>query len=89
VLRDVNKFPLFIANDILVGSTSVYADYIFPDFSYIERWEFQGSHPNMNLAVQPVRQPVMSPIPETCKVYGQEMPISINPPRPRRRLHAR
>jgi anaerobic selenocysteine-containing dehydrogenase len=77
VLRDVNKLPLFIANDILVGSTSAYADYIFPDLSYLERWEFQGSHPNMNLSAQPVRQPVMPPIPETCKVYGQEMPICI------------
>ena len=77
ILRDVNKLPLFIASDILIGSTSMYADYIFPDLSYLERWEFHGSHPNMNLTVQPVRQPVMSPVPETCRVYGQEMPICL------------
>ncbi|MGQ9589300.1 MAG: molybdopterin-dependent oxidoreductase, partial [Planctomycetota bacterium] len=77
ILRDVNKLPLFIASDILVGTTSMYADYIFPDLSYLERWEFHGSHPNMNLAVQPVRQPAMAPIPETCEVYGEEMPICL------------
>jgi tetrathionate reductase subunit A len=42
-LRDVEKLPLFISNDILVGTTSMYADYIFPDLSFLERWEFQGS----------------------------------------------
>jgi len=77
ILRDVNKLPLFIASDILIGTTSAYADYIFPDLSYLERWEFHGSHPNMNLTVQPVRQPVIAPIPETCTVYGQEMPICL------------
>ena len=77
VLRDVNKLPLFVACDILIGPTSIYADYIFPDLSYLERWEFHGSHPNINLAVQPVRQPVMAPIPETCRVYGQDMPICL------------
>ncbi|MCS7047918.1 MAG: molybdopterin-dependent oxidoreductase [Verrucomicrobiae bacterium] len=77
VLRDVNKLPLFFASDILIGTTSMYADYIFPDLSFLERWEFHGSHPNMNLKVQPVRQPVMAPVPETCRVFGQELPISL------------
>ncbi|MFN3287790.1 MAG: CoA transferase, partial [Sphingomonadaceae bacterium] len=47
VLRDVKKLPLFIANDIVVGMTSMYADYIFPDLTYLERWEFSGSHPSV------------------------------------------
>ncbi|MEK7880230.1 MAG: molybdopterin dinucleotide binding domain-containing protein, partial [candidate division NC10 bacterium] len=42
-----------------------------------ERWEFAGSHPNMIWKVQPVRQPVIAPIPEIVKVYGQEMPIGL------------
>ncbi len=74
VLRDVEKLPLFISNDIIVGTTSMYADYIFPDLSFLERWEFQGSHPNIPAKVQPVRQPVMAPIPEDCDVFGQKMP---------------
>ncbi len=76
VLVDVNKLPLFFTSDITVGTTSMYADYIFPDLTYLERWEFQGSHPNMPNKVQPVRQPVAAPIPETVKVYGEEVPIS-------------
>lgn len=75
ILVDVNKLPLFFASDILVGPTSMYADYIFPDLSFLERWEFQGSHPNMNIKVDPVRQPVIAPIPESCTVYGQEVPV--------------
>jgi tetrathionate reductase subunit A len=77
ILADVEKLPLFIASDILIGSTSMYADYIFPDLSYLERWEFQGSHPNIVNKVQPVRQPVIAPIPEDCTVYGQTYPISL------------
>ena len=76
ILADTKKIPLYVANDILVGVTSMYADYIFPDLSYLERWEFQGSHPNMATKTQPVRNPVIAPIPETVKVYGEEMPIS-------------
>jgi len=77
VLADVDRLPLFFASDIVVGTTSMYADYIFPDLSYLERWEFHGSHPNMPVKVQPVRQPVIAPIPEECTVFGQHAPISL------------
>jgi tetrathionate reductase subunit A len=77
VLSDPNKIPLVVASDILVGTTSLYADYIFPDLSYLERWEFQGSHPNIAPQVQPIRQPVMGPLTETVKVFGEEQPISL------------
>jgi anaerobic selenocysteine-containing dehydrogenase len=76
ILADVNKIPLYFCSDILIGTTSMYADYIFPDLSYLERWEMQGSHPNMPAKVQPIRQPVIAPIPETVKVFGEEMPCS-------------
>ncbi|MBF0328423.1 MAG: molybdopterin-dependent oxidoreductase [Nitrospirae bacterium] len=76
ILADVNKVPLYFCSDILIGTTSMYADYIFPDLSYLERWEMHGSHPNMPVKVQPVRQPVIAPIPETVKVFGEEMPCS-------------
>jgi anaerobic selenocysteine-containing dehydrogenase len=75
ILADVNKVPLHIACDITIGPTSMYADYIFPDLSYLERWEFHGTHFNMPAKVQPVRQPVVAPITETVKVFGEEMPI--------------
>ncbi|MBI4832728.1 MAG: molybdopterin-dependent oxidoreductase, partial [Candidatus Lindowbacteria bacterium] len=74
ILADVNKIPLYFATDIVVGTSTMYADYIFPDLSYLERWEMQGSHPNMPAKVQPVRQPVIAPIPEPVNVFGEEMP---------------
>jgi anaerobic selenocysteine-containing dehydrogenase len=77
VLSDVNKLPLFIVSDIVIGETSMYADYIFPDLTYLERWEFHGSHPPFTNKIQPIRQPVIPPIPETVKVFGEEMPISL------------
>jgi anaerobic selenocysteine-containing dehydrogenase len=77
VLSDVTKIPLIIACDITVGETSMYADYIFPDLTYLERWEFHGSHPCIPPKVQPIRNPVIAPITEAVTVFGEEMPISL------------
>lgn len=76
VLTDLERVPLYFASDITIGTTSCYADYIFPDLHYLERWEFQGSHPNMPLKVQPVRHPVIASPNEVVKVFGEEQPIS-------------
>ena len=77
ILRDVTKLPLFVCVDITVGETSMYADYIFPDLSYLERWEFQGSHPNVLEKIQPVRQPAIAPLTETVTVFGESQPIGL------------
>lgn len=77
ILADIKKIPLIIANDITIGVTSMYADYIFPDLSYLERWEFQGSHPSVPHKVQPIRQPVVSPLTETVRVFAEETPICL------------
>ena len=77
ILRDNKKLPLLVAIDIVVGETSMYADYIIPDLSFLERWEFQKSHPNMIVKNAPVRQPVVAPMTETATVFGIEQPISL------------
>lgn len=77
MLADLAKLPLLIASDITVGVNSMFADYIFPDTDYLERWEFQGSHPNMACKVAPIRQPVAKPLPEIVTVYGQPQPICL------------
>ncbi|RJQ67027.1 MAG: molybdopterin oxidoreductase [Desulfobacteraceae bacterium] len=77
IVSDLKKIPLFIASDILIGETSMYADYIFPDTTYLERWEFPGSHPSVTPKVFPVRQPVVAPLTETVKVFGEEMPLNV------------
>jgi len=77
ILADPKKIPLIIASDITIGETSMYADYIFPDVSYLERWEFHGSHPSVPWKVENVRQPAIA-IPgwPTVKVFGEEIPMS-------------
>ncbi|MDR3561663.1 MAG: molybdopterin-dependent oxidoreductase, partial [Negativicutes bacterium] len=76
-LADVNKIPLFVTFDITVGETSTYADYIIPDLTYMERWEFHGSHPSIPYNVMPIRQPAAKPLTETVKVFGEEMPLGL------------
>ncbi|MEW6383543.1 MAG: molybdopterin oxidoreductase [Pseudomonadota bacterium] len=78
ILADVNKIPLVIANDLVIGESSMYADYLFPDLSYLE--ELQVSKwPSSNLphTANPIRQPVVAPVVDNCVVYGQEMPICL------------
>ncbi|KGQ21031.1 molybdopterin-dependent oxidoreductase [Thermus filiformis] len=76
-MLDPSKIPLIVAFDIVVGETYLYADYIIPDLSYLERWEFHGSHPSIIWKVQPVRQPAIPPIPEEVEVFGERMPICL------------
>ncbi len=75
-LQDLERIPLYFANDITIGVMSMYADYVFPDLHYLERWEMQGSHPNMPVKVQPVRNPVIASPNEVVEVFGEAQPIS-------------
>lgn len=77
ILSDVNRLPLFIADDIVIGETSMYADYIFPDITYMERWAFLGAPPSTTTKIVKFRQPIAAPIPETVQVFGEKMPISV------------
>lgn len=77
ILSDPKKIPLVIVSDIIVGETSMYADYIFPDLTYLERWEFSGSHPSVTPKVAPIRQPVAAPLTDTVTVFGEKMPLSL------------
>ncbi|MBX3055587.1 MAG: molybdopterin-dependent oxidoreductase [Anaerolineae bacterium] len=77
ILSDPQKLPLFIAIDPFIGETSMYADYIFPDTMYLERWEFGGSHPNNPFKVQPVRNPAIDPLVPDVTVFGQQTPMSL------------
>ena len=77
ILADPAKVPLFIAVDPFIGETSMYADYIFPDQMYLERWEFHGSHPSVAQKIQPVRQPTISPLVPDVQVFGRDVPMSL------------
>ena len=77
ILSDPKKLPLFFTSDIVIGETTMYADYIFPDLTYLERWEFVGSHPSVTPKVAPFRSPASSPLTDTVTVYGEKMPLSL------------
>lgn len=64
-LKDTKKVPLFIACDILIGETSMYADYILPDVTYLERWGTPHTAPTILTKVSKVRQPMTKVFPET------------------------
>lgn len=75
ILSDPRKIPLFFASDIVIGEQSMYADYIFPDTTYFERFESTPhASPDIQQKHSQVRTPVVSPFPETVKVFGEEMP---------------
>ncbi|MCL5039765.1 MAG: molybdopterin-dependent oxidoreductase [Firmicutes bacterium] len=78
VLADPNKIPLVIADDIVVSETALYSDYVFPDLTYLEKWD--PTHPpatQVPQEISPVRQPVVAPVPEAVKVFGEEVPCSM------------
>jgi anaerobic selenocysteine-containing dehydrogenase len=77
VLADPQRLPLFIAIDAFIGETSMYADYIFPDQMYLERWEFQGSHPSVPQKIEAVRNPVIDPLVPDVTVFGQQTAMSL------------
>jgi tetrathionate reductase subunit A len=77
MLRDPKKIPLFIACDIVIGETSMYADYIVPDLTYMERWGTSHTSPDVVTKFSKIRQPMVAPLTDTVSVDGEEMPISI------------
>lgn len=77
ILRDTSVVPLFIADDVVIGDTSMYADYIFPDLSYLERWALMGTPPSIVTKASLVRQPAAIPVPEIVTIDGEDMPISM------------
>ncbi|RMF87014.1 MAG: molybdopterin oxidoreductase, partial [Planctomycetota bacterium] len=77
MLRDPDKIPLFIASDIVIGETSMYADYIIPDLTYMERWGTPHATPDIASTTSKVRQPVAKPLTEECTVDGETMPICL------------
>ena len=77
MLADTDKIPLYIADDVVIAESSMYADYLFPDISYVERWAFLSSPPPEPTKNIRVRQPIAAPVPEIVTVDGEQMPISM------------
>jgi anaerobic selenocysteine-containing dehydrogenase len=76
-LRDPKKIPLLFADDIVIGESSMYCDYIFPDTAIWERWGTPHMTPAVLTNGSKVRQPVVESLVENCTVYGRQQPISM------------
>lgn len=76
VLADPSKVPLLIATDIVLGDTTVFADYAFPDLSIWERWCAPSTTPEVPVKSSKVRQPAAAPVPEDVTVFGETVPCS-------------
>ncbi|RME01654.1 MAG: molybdopterin oxidoreductase [Calditrichaeota bacterium] len=77
VLADTEKLPLFFACDIVIGESSMYADYLFPDLSIWERFGLPHATPDVNTKTSKVRQPIVAPMTETVTVFGEKMPVAM------------
>lgn len=63
-LKDPNKISLVVASDIVISESSMYADYILPDVTYLERWQRKTVFPNLYTKVTQLVQPVTRVYPE-------------------------
>ncbi len=77
ILRDPNIIPLFIADDVVLGETTVFADYVFPDLTFFERWGAPFGNPQPSIKSSPIRQPAAPPFTKEVEVFGEKMPISM------------
>ena len=77
MLRDPERVPLFIACDIVIGETSMYADYILPDLTSLERWGTPHVSPDVPTLTSKVRQPVARPLTDEVEIDGERMPICL------------
>lgn len=59
VLKDRQKVPLHISIDILINETNVFADYILPNVTYLEKWGAPGLAPTIVQKSGAWRQPLV------------------------------
>ncbi len=76
-IADPNVIPLVIADDIVIGETSMFADYLFPDTAIWERWGTPHTTPAIQAKTSKFRQPIIDPLVEKVVVFGEEQPISM------------
>jgi anaerobic selenocysteine-containing dehydrogenase len=69
ILQDTDAVPLSIYCDIIIGESSMYADYILPDTTILERWGFPHTPPDIRITLSKVRQPVIE------KIYPDAKPV--------------
>lgn len=74
-ILDLKKTPLFISNDVAIGETTMFADYIFPDLVIWERWGVPGVPPSAVIKMTKFRQPTIEPLTDLVTVFGEKQHI--------------
>jgi anaerobic selenocysteine-containing dehydrogenase len=64
ILRDEEKIPFLISVDVGLSETSVLADLVLPDATYLERWSYVGRTSPEGEAEYSIRQPMHPPLGE-------------------------
>ena len=77
ILADPNIIPLVFATDIVIGDTTMYADYIFPDTAIWERWGTPHTSPDVLQVSSKFRQPTITPLTEVVEVFGEKQHCSM------------
>jgi anaerobic selenocysteine-containing dehydrogenase len=71
-ILDFKKTPLYVANDVTIGESSMYADYIFPDYAIWERWGTPHTTVVAVTKMSKMRQPTIEPLTETVQIFGEK-----------------
>ncbi|WP_407309638.1 molybdopterin-dependent oxidoreductase [Desulfosporosinus sp. SB140] len=74
--KDPKKIPLLISSDIVIGDTTMFADYILPDVTYLEQWNALGAAPTILGLVADVRQPMTHVFPQAKSVENMFIDIA-------------
>lgn len=59
-IKNPKNIPLIIASEIVVGDSSMFADYILPDVSYLEAWDLVNTFPTTLTKGTGVRWPAVN-----------------------------
>lgn len=56
-LKNTERIELVVSFDITLGDSAMYADYVLPDLSYLEKFTQEGVYPSQQYAVTQLGQP--------------------------------
>lgn len=57
ILKQTDKIKLVVSFDVTLGDSSMYADYVLPDLTYLERFSQESVYPSQQYAVTQLGQP--------------------------------
>ena len=69
-LKNTDKIKLLVSFDVTMGDTSVYADYLLPDNTYLERFTQESIYPSQQYAVTQLGQP-------TTRAFEGPRPVEV------------